>query len=79
MNYTDENIPIICGECQHLEDGLMHMYWHILCQHVNYDILEAKDFAKRWMQDAYDREEEFEKAYHADRKIEKGVHNNEPY
>lgn len=58
--YTDRNIPIICGECipDHIEEGLQAMFEHILEAHPNYNQYEADFYATQWIEDAYDREDE---------------------
>lgn len=57
MEFTDQDIPICCGECcpgDHYEEGLDAMISHIQKNHKNYSEMEASEFAIKWMESAYD-------------------------
>lgn len=59
---TDKNIIIQCSECKtHTEQGLNGMVRHIRSQHANYTRSEAETYAAMWMEDAYQREENWER------------------
>jgi hypothetical protein len=75
--YNDHNIPIECWECEESPDwvketacayGLQAITAHIQTKHADlYPTLrEAAAQAEKWMEGAYDREDEAEEAYHAD-------------
>lgn len=60
--YTDKNIPIVCAECpgEYTEEGVQAMFEHILDAHPEYSRYEADAYALKWMDAAYDREDERE-------------------
>ena len=60
MNYTNETIPIECGECipTHFEEGLVNMMKHLATTHENYTPQEVSEYATRWMDDAWDKLDE---------------------
>jgi hypothetical protein len=51
---TDENVPMNCGECDLLVEGIPQMIEHILDAHPNYSIDDAADFARNWADDSYE-------------------------
>ncbi len=54
--YTDEDIPILCAECfpgNHYIEGYSDMVLHILEKHKNYSPGEARDYAGRWLEEAW--------------------------
>lgn len=73
MNYTDKNIPILCSECTHIEEGLDAMIQHIKDEHDIYKEGEIEIYARQWMEDAYERMEQEEINYSEDRKLEQGI------
>lgn len=52
--YTDQNIPINCAECDHLEEGIPAMEQHVLAAHPNYAPAEVPGFVRSWADSAYD-------------------------
>lgn len=60
---TDENIIIECPEClnHHGEQGLTSMIAHIIETHPSYGPKEVEVYAKAWMEEAYEREEKWQR------------------
>lgn len=58
MKYTDSSIPLTCGECEALVEGLMDMTCHLIDDH-NYTPDEAMEHAQLWANAMYDEEEEW--------------------
>lgn len=52
--FTDQDIPISCGECGVYVEGLEDMIKHILETHKNYNALEARVYAAYWLESAYE-------------------------
>lgn len=73
MNYTDKNIPIVCGECSEVTDGVQNMFGHILEVHPQYNQHEADVFALNWAEAAYDRADLEEEAYAKDQAYERSL------
>lgn len=57
-SYTNETIPITCGECATQEIGVDQMSFHIMEAHRHYSAMEAIKFAEVWAENAF---EELEK------------------
>ena len=70
MTYTIHTIPIVCGECETMLEGIDPMRLHILHDHPDYTVNEAVLHAAKWAEDAFERVEEQEVKYHIDRKQE---------
>ena len=59
--YTDKDIPISCGECKNwVEEGLRSMMIHILKAHPEYEPGIVYEYAQKWMQVAYEANDEWE-------------------
>jgi hypothetical protein len=52
--YTDENVPMACSECDELVNGVPHMVEHILDAHPTYTFEEAEKFAQLWAESAHE-------------------------
>ena len=72
---TDETIPIQCPECpgDFYVEGLEGMEMHIRECHPNYTREEALAAAILWMQEAYEKMDEFNAEYAEDRAREKRI------
>lgn len=74
VEMTDATIEIECAECSAIIVGIEAIRRHILEWHPTYNIEEAKEYARLWADDAYDRYEQQEYDYGADRAYEKSIH-----
>jgi hypothetical protein len=54
VEYTDENVPIRCGECDKAVDGIRGMVEHVIAAHPGYSPSDAADFARDWADSAYE-------------------------
>lgn len=54
MKYTDENIPVSCGECDQIFEGVNNIRLHIVEDHPMYSIKEVILYSRVWADDAYD-------------------------
>jgi len=52
--YTDENVPVNCAECDELLEGVPQITQHILAAHPNYTPQEAAEYARIWADGAYE-------------------------
>ncbi len=52
--YTDENVPLNCAECDAVAEGIPQMVQHILDTHPNYTPEEAAEYARIWADSAYE-------------------------
>jgi hypothetical protein len=72
--YTDKNLEFNCAECEQPIIGVDAMTAHIMNQHPEYTAAEAVNHARMWADDAYEREEEFERDYNEQRRLDKAIH-----
>jgi hypothetical protein len=73
MEWTDKTITIECGQCSEPIEGFDPMVSHIIMNHEDYSPAEAKQFARLWCDQAYEREEEFDIAYAEYRAIDRAI------
>jgi hypothetical protein len=52
--YNDDNIPMKCGECDLLEEGIPAMEQHVFDTHPQYTPEEAKEYVRAWADASYD-------------------------
>lgn len=51
--YDDSNIPITCGECEEVFEGVSPVEEHLRTAHA-YAPEDATNYARTWADDAYD-------------------------
>lgn len=68
--YTDKNIPIECPECSAIIEGKEPMVAHVIDCHLEYSPSEAVNFVDNWAEDAYERQDEYDRACNADQAYE---------
>lgn len=56
--WTDQTIPISCGECSETRIGIPLMTQHVMGAHPGYRQDEAEIYATSWAEDAYRKEQE---------------------
>lgn len=54
VEYTDDNVPITCAECDVRLEGVPEMVQHILASHPNYSPQEAAEYAHVWADSSYE-------------------------
>lgn len=52
--FTEDDVPISCGECSIYLTGLGAMIAHVLKKHKQYSSAEAIIYANKWMEDAFE-------------------------
>jgi hypothetical protein len=52
--YTDDNVPITCVECDVKLEGVPETVQHILTTHPNYSPQEAAEYAHAWADSSYE-------------------------
>ena len=52
--YEDSNVPMNCGECDLLIEGVPAMEQHIRETHPNYSPIEVVEHARAWADSAYE-------------------------
>ena len=52
--YTDADVPMRCGECNLLEEGIGPMVAHVLAVHPQYTPEEAQATVQLWAEDTYE-------------------------
>ncbi len=55
MEYDDSNVPIHCGECDQLEEGVAAMADHVLESHTDYTPEQVEYYVRQWADDAYEQ------------------------
>jgi len=74
MNYTDENVPVECSECDSMCEGFDEILHHIIEVHGDhYTQEEAVQYARNWTDQAHDLRREELADYYDQRKIDRAI------
>jgi len=57
--YTDADVPMKCGECDVLIEGIPDMVQHVIATHSNYTPEEAEQYVRAWADATYDEIEAY--------------------
>lgn len=52
--YIDANVPMKCGECDLLVEGIPAMIQHVLTTHPSYTPEQAAEYVQGWAESAYE-------------------------